>query len=70
MRLMKMPVVYRCKSCGRVIFAFKRVGQDYFGVPTPGELASRLGGRCPFCGKPLNLRPGLEDIRISTKVVG
>lgn len=25
-----------------------------YGIPTPSELVTILGGRCPYCGKPLN----------------
>lgn len=60
-----MPIIYRCKSCGSVLYVFERVGQDAFGVPTPDELARRYGGRCPFCGRILNRAAKPEDIRIA-----
>lgn len=48
-----MPVVYRCSNCGLILHVFVRVGQNSYGLPTPSELASMYGGRCPRCGKPL-----------------
>jgi len=52
-----VPVVYRCSNCGYILDIFLRVGQNSYGVPTPSELASRYGGVCPRCGKPLNTHP-------------
>ncbi|MCD6324453.1 MAG: hypothetical protein J7L55_05035 [Desulfurococcales archaeon] len=62
-----MPVVFRCKGCGKPIYVFERVGQDCFGVPSPSELFTRLGGRCPHCGRVLE-PPTLDDIRIHGRV--
>ncbi len=57
-----MPIKYRCKSCGYIIYEFKRVGQDYTGVPTPLEIIRLTGGVCPACKRHLEyLRP--EDYR-------
>jgi hypothetical protein len=37
-----------------------------FGVPAPSELAARLGGKCPVCGKPLgNGSDPLRDVVIA-----
>jgi len=57
-----MPIRYRCKSCGHVIYEFKRVGQDYTGVPTPHEIIRLTGGVCPACKRPLEA-PNPEDYR-------
>ena len=57
-----MPVVYRCSKCGKIIYVFWRSGQNYFGVPSPSELAEWNWGRCPHCGKPILMRP--RGIRI------
>ncbi len=59
-----MPVVYRCSRCGYILFVFVRVGQNSYGVPTPSELANQYGGVCPMCGKQLNTKPTLRDIKI------
>ena len=63
-----MPVVYRCSRCGKIIYVFWKVGQNYYGAPTPQELSEMLGGICPYCGKPLNteLNP-LRDIEVYGK---
>ncbi len=58
-----MPVVYRCSKCGYVLYTFSRVGQDYYGIPSPSELLAKLGGVCPSCGKPLSRKP----IRVEVK---
>ncbi|RLG78787.1 MAG: hypothetical protein DRO10_02040 [Thermoprotei archaeon] len=62
-----MPVIYRCKGCGSIIFTFERVGQDCFGVPSPSELSMRLEGRCPHCGRPLST-PRLEDVKVLGRI--
>jgi len=58
-----MPVVYRCRVCGYVLYVHWRVGQSSYGVPTPSEVSSWYGGRCPRCGHPL-ARPGLDDVTV------
>lgn len=58
-----MPVIFKCKSCGNVLFIFERVGQDCFGLPTPLELINRLNGKCPRCGRALAI-PDIDDIKI------
>lgn len=58
-----MPVVYRCKHCGTILHVFFKVGQDYYGIPTPSEVISLFGGVCPKCGTRLHV-PSLQDIRI------
>ncbi len=45
-----MVVIFRCRNCGAILFRFSRVGQDFYGLPTPDELKARIGGRCPRCG--------------------
>ncbi len=62
-----MPVIFRCSSCGSVIYVFKRVGQDCFGLPSPTELINRLGGVCPKCGSALSI-PKISDIKIIGRV--
>ena len=56
-----MPVIYRCRVCGYVLYVFERVGQSSYGVPTPSELISMYGSACPRCGRPLE-PPRLRDI--------
>jgi hypothetical protein len=48
--------------CGHVIFEFKRVGQDFNGVPTPLEVFRLTGGICPACKRHLEL-PKPEEYR-------
>ena len=61
-----MPIVYRCKKCGYVLYVFWRVGSSY-GVPTPSEIISRYGGYCPKCGKRLQ-KPSWQNIVIAAEV--
>jgi len=56
-----MPVHYRCKKCGKELFTFKHVGQDYFGLPTYDFFKEYLGGTCPKCGSEIK-KPKPEDI--------
>ena len=58
-------IVYRCRSCGFILYVFARVGQDSYGAPTPSELISAYGGICPRCGAPLR-PPTLNDIIVKT----
>lgn len=60
---MLVPIMYRCASCGETLFIFKSVGQDSFGVPTPDELFSKIGGKCPKCGKLLT-KPTLNKVKV------
>ncbi len=59
-----MPVRYICRHCGTVLWEFKHVGQDYYGLPTPTEVMNVYGGICPNCKRELR-KPDLEDIRIN-----
>ncbi|WP_276814991.1 hypothetical protein [Desulfurococcus amylolyticus] len=60
-----MPIKYRCKSCGFILFEFTRVGQDYYGVPTPEEVYRIYGGICPRCKSMLEVPlPGEIKSRI------
>jgi ribosomal protein S27AE len=61
-----MGVKYVCKHCGYVIWEFKQVGQDYYGIPDPNEIMLVTGGFCPKCGHELHL-PKLSDIKIKPK---
>jgi len=58
-----MVVVYKCKSCGYILFVFERVGQSSYGLPTPSELADMLGYHCPRCGRRLG-SPSLDDVTV------
>ncbi len=58
-----MPIVYKCKNCGFVLHVFEHVGQDFYGVPSPSEIASWYGGVCPRCGHKLGV-PTPNDITI------
>ncbi len=58
-----MPVIFRCSKCGKILYAFNRVGQDYYGIPTPSEVISLYGGVCPHCGSRLKI-PTVNDIKI------
>ena len=58
-----MPVVYVCKECGFILYRFERVGQDYYGMPTPSEIMNWYGGVCPKCNSKLR-SPSLEDVQI------
>lgn len=60
-----MPVTYRCSRCGYILYSFEKVGQDFYGLPTPSELSVKLGGRCPSCYKELS-RPKLDYIKVLT----
>ncbi len=58
-----MPVIYRCKDCGTILHVFEYVGQDFYGVPSPSEVALWRGGFCPKCGRKIGV-PRPEDIHI------
>ncbi|ADI32324.1 hypothetical protein [Staphylothermus hellenicus] len=58
-----MPVRYVCKHCGYVLWEFKEVGQDYYGIPTPEEVIRVYGGICPKCKHDLSI-PSINDISI------
>ncbi|MCS7108127.1 MAG: hypothetical protein RMH77_01165 [Sulfolobales archaeon] len=58
-----MPVIYKCSACGFVLYSFEKVGQDFYGLPTPSELATKLGGRCSKCGNSLGI-PKLGNIKL------
>ncbi len=59
-----MPVRYRCRHCGAVLWEFKYVGQDYYGLPSPSEVMNVYGGICPVCKRELRA-PSTEDIKIN-----
>lgn len=58
-----MPVIYKCKICGSTLYSFEKVGQDFYGLPTPSELATKLGGKCSKCGRNLGA-PELDGIKL------
>jgi len=55
-----MPVAYRCARCNTILHLF--ISSPY-GCPTPAEVASMYGGRCPVCGRRLE-RPTLDRVSI------
>ncbi len=59
-----MPIVYRCSSCGYVLYVHWRVGQSSYGVPTPSEVSSWYGGVCPRCGHRLGSKPSIDDVDV------
>ncbi len=61
-----MPVRYVCRRCGYVLWEFKHVGQDCYGLPTPTEVMNVYGGICPRCKRELR-KPGLDDIIIDDR---
>ena len=67
-----MPVIYKCRNCGFVLYDSsdpeEYIGNKFFGIPTPSEIAAWYNGRCPRCGKPLNTKPDLHDIAVSIGV--
>ena len=58
-----MPIVYRCRRCGYVLYVFARVGQSSYGVATPSEVKALFGGRCPRCGGLLG-EPRARDVDV------
>ena len=60
-----MPLVYRCKNCGRVLHYLAHVGQDYIGVPSINEVLSKYGYTCPSCKSRLSY-PSQQDITITS----
>lgn len=58
-----MAIKYRCKECGETIYVHGKIGQNSFGIPTPGELIIRVGSRCPKCGHMFQ-KPDINDIII------
>lgn len=58
-----MPIKYVCRKCGEILWIFRKVGQDYYGIPTPDEII-RSRGVCPRCKSVLS-PPRFEDVVIS-----
>ena len=58
-----MPIFYRCSRCNTILYQFIRVGQDFYGIPTPSEVLSMYAGFCPQCGARLK-KPTLDSITI------
>ncbi len=58
-----MVVRYVCKHCGYIIWEFREVGQDYYGIPTPSEIMLVTGGICPRCKHELSM-PEISNIKI------
>jgi len=61
-----MPVIYLCRNCGFILYRFERVGQDYYGLPTPSEIMNWYGGVCPKCNSRLK-KPTLSSIKVDYK---
>ncbi|MCY0867777.1 MAG: hypothetical protein OWQ48_00885 [Desulfurococcus sp.] len=57
-----MAIRYRCRNCGAILYEFVRVGQNFYGIPTPEEVYRLYGGVCPKCKSLLEV-PSLEEIR-------
>lgn len=53
-----MPVKYRCRHCGYILYEFKGVGQSYIGIPTPSEVIKLVGYVCPHCKRVLETPKG------------
>jgi DNA-directed RNA polymerase subunit RPC12/RpoP len=47
--VINVPVRYRCRRCGSILYEFKGVGQSYAGLLTPVEVAKMYGYICPHC---------------------
>lgn len=58
-----LVVIFRCRNCGTILFRFSRVGQDFYGLPTPEELRARIGGKCPICGT-IPIKPTADNVLI------
>lgn len=70
-----MPVKFRCRHCGYVLYEFKGVGQNYVGVPTPLEVIKLVGYVCPNCKRVLEVpRSNFKEFIVvkptPTQVVG
>ena len=67
-----MPLVYKCKNCGYVLYD-SRNWKKYTRVPrlpTPSEVVAWYDGRCPNCGKPLNTNPDpMKDVIIRIPMI-
>jgi rubredoxin len=48
-----MPIRYRCKRCGAVLYVFEKIG-DPLGLLTPREVALTYNFTCPVCKSQLN----------------
>lgn len=59
-----VSVIYKCKACGFILYRFERVGQDYYGIPTPSEIMNWYGGVCPRCNVKLS-KPKISDVKIT-----
>jgi hypothetical protein len=63
-----MPVRYKCKSCGFVLYEYtsrEEMGNErYMGLLSPMQVAAKYDFTCPRCGRALNTRPGKEDIKV------
>jgi len=59
-----LPIVFKCKRCGHVLYAVTGSKSDYLGVPSSAEVIGWHGGRCPKCGKKLEL-PKPEDVKVA-----
>jgi len=59
-----VPIVYRCKNCGYVIYVWPN-GElsKHYGAPTPSEVKRLAWPICPRCLRLLE-RPGPDDVRL------
>ncbi|MCS7128483.1 MAG: hypothetical protein N3E36_04995 [Sulfolobales archaeon] len=63
-----MPVKYVCHNCGHILWEFTRVGQDYYGMPTPSEVYNAYGGICPSCKRSLK-KPSEASVSIRARIL-
>lgn len=66
-RMSRLGYVKYTREAKTVIVVAGEPREDlrWLGTPTPEELSRLLGGRCPFCGKPLSLKPLGVSIRVA-----
>lgn len=62
-----MAIRYRCKRCGHVLFEFSKVGQDFYGIPTPEEVYRFHGGICPRCKSLLEI-PREQELWLAIQI--
>lgn len=52
---MKMPVMYRCSNCGKLLYYYiTGLNDDSTGMRSVNDIANLYIGMCPHCGKPLS----------------
>jgi len=56
-----MPVVYRCRGCGQVLYVF--YPSDGLSPPAPSDVSALYAGVCPRCGRRLG-QPSVDGVRV------